>query len=241
MKFSHIKNRQKGLWYLLPFSIREKLEAPNRYDARKELEIILKDFKDKKISVLDAGAGDCFAKRFFVGVNHKYTAMDLVGDDLDVIGDVQNTPFKENTFDMVLSLEVLEYVPSPQKMFMEFFRVLRNGGVLLLSAPLLSAGFHNDLHRFTYPALKAMLEIAGFKVKKISPMGGYFRMLGWQISKLSYFIKKPKNKMFWPFYYLIKIPVGLIFSIIIPLFFFHIDWIDKEKNATCGYVVVAIK
>ena len=248
MKFLHTKNKQKGLWYLLPFSIREKLEAPNRYDVRKELEIILKNFKDKELSVLDAGAGDCFAKRFFTGTNHKYTAMDFADGDsvvdpkkLDVIGDVQDMPFKENTFDIILSLEVLEYVPSPQKMLKESFKVLRKGGILLLSAPLLSAGFHNDLHRFTHPTLKTMFEDAGFKVEKIRHVGGYYRMLGWQISKLSYRIKKPKNKFLWPFYYIVKIPIGLIFQIIIPLLLFHLDWLDKEKNATCGYVVVAKK
>ncbi len=240
--------KSKGLWYLLPFSIREKLESPNRYDVRKELEKILSNRKDVELSVLDAGAGDCFTKKFFTGTSYKYTAMDLENsetvvnpENIDVIGDVQDMPFGENEFDLVLSLEVLEYIASPQKMFNEIFRVLKDNGILLLSAPLLSSGFHKDLYRFTEPALKSLIESAGFTIKKIRPVGGYYRMIGWHISRLSYVVKKPSNILFLPFYYLIKIPVGLIFQIIIPFMLFHLDWLDKNKTETCGYVVVAVK
>ena len=239
--------QKKGLWYLLPFSIREKLEAPNRYDVRKELEIILNDFGGKKIEILDAGAGDCFAKRFFTGENYKYTAMDFSDGcavdnplKLDVFGDVQNIPFENNKFDLVLCLEVLEYASDPQKAVSELFRVLKKNGVLLVSMPLM-VGFHNDLYRFTPPALKLLIERAGFKIKKIKSVGGFYRLLGWQIAKLGYRGGKPKNKFFWPFYYIIKISMGLIFQIIIPFFLFHLDWLDKEKTETFGYIVVASK
>ena len=238
-----MSKKTKGVWYLLPFSIREKLEAPNRYDVRKELEIILKNSKDKELSVLDAGAGDCFAKRFFTGPNHKYTAMDLDNNEAesDIVGDIQKMLFEKNKFDLVLCLEVLEHIPEPQLALKEIFRVLKKEGVLLLSVPLMVVGFHNDFYRFTHLSLKMILEDAGFKIKKIRPVGGYFRMLGWQISKLSYLIKKPKNKIFWLFYYAVKIPIGLVFQIIIPFILFHLDWLDKEKTETCGYVVVAVK
>ena len=105
----------------------------------------------------------------------------------------------------------------------------------------MSVGYHNDFYRFAPPALRIMLEAAGFKVNEIKPVGGYYRMLGWQISKLSYKVKKPRSKILWPFYYLVKIPIGLIFQIIIPLLLFYLDGLDKEKKETCGYVVIAAK
>lgn len=228
--------------------MREKLEAPNRYDVRKELEGILEDVRDKQLAVLDAGAGDCFTKRFFVGTKHKYTAMDLVDGEavsnpfeLDIFGDIQNMPFENDNFDLVLCLEVLEHIPEPELALEEIFRVLKKRGILLLSAPLMSVGFHKDFYRFTPPTFKKMLETAGFQVKKIKAVGGYYRMLGWQISKISYLVKKPKSEFLWLFYYLIKIPIGLIFQIIIPLILFHLDWLDKKKTETCGYMVVAAK
>ena len=238
--------KSKGIWYLLPLSVREKVEAPYRYEVKKEIEIIFNNIGDKKIYILDAGAGDCFAKKLFVG--HKYLAMDIKENEiitakkeLDVVGDIQNMPFQRETFDMILCLEVLEHVVNPQAALKECFRVLKRDGILLMSVPLMAVGFHDDFYRFSSSALKIILEKAGFKIKKMNPTGGYFRMLGWQISKLSYMVRKPQNKIFWPFYYMVKIPVGLVFQIVIPLCLFYLDWFDKKKNETCGYMVVANK
>lgn len=240
MKYS-LNNK---MWNLLPFSIREKLEAPNRYEARKEIKKILKEFKDKKISVLDAGAGDCFVEELFTG--HKYVAMDieqnkLAKRELDFIGSVENMPFQKESFNMVLLLEVLEHIENYELALKEIFKILKEKGVLLLTVPLMSVGFHNDFFRFTPLILEKILNNIGFEMKKLVSVGGYYRMLGWQISKFSGRVKKPKNKIFWPAYYLIKIPVGLIFQIIIPFILFHLDWLDKEKTETCGYLVVAVK
>lgn len=232
------------MWNLLPFSIREKLEAPNRYEVRREIKNILKKIGGEKVSVLDVGAGDCFAEDFFIG--NEYVAMDVIKNsaskrELDIMGSIENAPFKNETFDMILCLEVLEHIRNYQLALKEIYRILKEKKVLLLTIPLMSVGFHNDFYRFTPLAIKKELENAGLKIEKIIPVGGYFRMLGWQISKISYLIKKPKNKFFWPFYYLIKIPIGLIFQIIIPLVLFHLDWLDKDKKETCGYLVVALK
>ena len=228
----------------MPFSIREKLESPNRYEARKEIKDILKNFKNRRISILDAGAGDCFAEKFFNG--YEYVAMDIEKNkesqrDLDVIGSIEKIPFPDKKFDVVLCLEVLEHVENYQSALNEIFRVLKKEGILLLTVPLMSVGFHNDFYRFTPLAIKNLFAKTGFKIDKINPIGGYFRMLGWQISKISYLIKKPENKLFFIPYYLIKIPIGLIFQIIIPLILFHLDWLDKDKNETCGYLILAKK
>lgn len=229
----------KGLWYILPDSIREKLEAPHRYNIRKEIDIVLDRFGDKKLSILDVGAGDCFAKEFFAG--HKYTAMDITrGECIDIIGDVQNMPFDNNTFDLVLCSEVLEYILSTQKALNDIYRVLKERGVLLMSTPFM-VGSDEDIYRFTPSDLKKILKDTGFKVQKIKPIGGRYRMFGWQISKISYKIRKPKSKLLWPLYYLVKIPIGLIFQIIIPFLLFYIDSLDRKKIETCGYVTIASK
>ena len=40
--------KSKGIWYLLPLSVREKVEAPYRYEVKKEIEIIFNNIGDKK-------------------------------------------------------------------------------------------------------------------------------------------------------------------------------------------------
>lgn len=44
-------------------------------------------------------------------------------------------PFESNTFDMITSFETLEHVESHENMIKEFKRVLRPGGLLILSSP----------------------------------------------------------------------------------------------------------
>ena len=47
--------------------------------------------------------------------------------------DAQDLPFDDDTFDAVTCLEALEFTPDPQKVLLELVRVLRPGGVLLVT------------------------------------------------------------------------------------------------------------
>lgn len=54
---------------------------------------------------------------------------------LPVQADAQNIPFRENSFDQVLCLMVLEHVTDPLLLLQEISRVLEPGGRLILSVP----------------------------------------------------------------------------------------------------------
>lgn len=226
-------------WKILPYSIREKLEAPYRLDARLAIKNVLWEKGENRLRVLDDGCGDCFAKSWFNG--HEYTGIDASDYGVNAVGDVERIDFENEHFDFALCLEVLEHVKRPDEAVRELNRVLKKGGHAVISTPLLSAGFHSDFRRWSPPGLQIMLENAGFKTISITPIGGYCRMLGFQISKISYWIKKPQKKIFWPLYYLIKIPVGLVFQILIPLILFYLDRLDREKHDTSGYISIISK
>ena len=51
------------------------------------------------------------------------------------IEDIRNLPFEDRSFDIVFTLDVLEHVQNVQKGISEIFRVLKPGGVLILSGP----------------------------------------------------------------------------------------------------------
>jgi SAM-dependent methyltransferase len=57
----------------------------------------------------------------------------------EVAVDIQAIKFPDQTFDAVICHNVIEHVPDDRKALSEFFRVLRPGGVALLSAPLIDA------------------------------------------------------------------------------------------------------
>ena len=111
--------------------------------------------------VLDVGTGTgrlpralCFQPRFrghVVGVDLSRRMLAFAArlnrpyaDRVTLIWqDARSLPFPENTFDAVTSLEMLEFTPNPRAVLQEMARVLRPGGVLLVTnrvgrdAPLL--------------------------------------------------------------------------------------------------------
>ncbi|HTT67041.1 MAG TPA: class I SAM-dependent methyltransferase [Gemmatimonadales bacterium] len=89
-------------------------------------------------AVLDIGCRDGGLRRFLPpGV--RYQGMDITpefaGPDI-VVRDVSDgIPFPDASFDHVFCIEVLEHVPNPYGALREMHRVLRPGGVLVLSVP----------------------------------------------------------------------------------------------------------
>jgi 2-polyprenyl-3-methyl-5-hydroxy-6-metoxy-1,4-benzoquinol methylase len=52
-----------------------------------------------------------------------------------IVADIQDLPFSDNSFDVVVSLETLEHVPDPDKGLVELVRVTKPGGKLVISTP----------------------------------------------------------------------------------------------------------
>jgi arsenite methyltransferase len=102
--------------------------------------------------VLDLGSGagnDCFVARALVGETGKVTGLDMTEPMVSkarqnceklkfknvefVLGDIEEMPFKEMMFDVVISNCVLNLVPDKTKAFSEIFRVLKPGGHFCIS------------------------------------------------------------------------------------------------------------
>jgi ubiquinone/menaquinone biosynthesis C-methylase UbiE len=52
-----------------------------------------------------------------------------------LVSDIENIPFPSNYFDKVLCSEVFEHILRPKKAIEEIFRVLKPGGILVISTP----------------------------------------------------------------------------------------------------------
>lgn len=92
--------------------------------------------------VLNAGCGFGWVGK------HNPRGIEVIGIDLDeaklktakkyevvVKGDVCHLPFKNSSFDGVLASHILEHVPEDLKAMKEFYRVLREGGILIAESP----------------------------------------------------------------------------------------------------------
>jgi SAM-dependent methyltransferase len=78
---------------------------------------------------------------------------------VDVVGDAHTLPFKNEEFDTVVCVEVLEHLHTPQVAIDEMRRVLRKGGTLLLTTRFIQA-IHDapgDYYRFTKYGLAHLL------------------------------------------------------------------------------------
>ena len=99
---------------------------------------------------------------------------------VDVWGDALALPIAAASFETVLCSEVLEHVPEPSALFAEAARVLRPGGVLLLTTPQVW-GLHEepwDFFRYTKYGLAHLARKNGFAVVEVRPTCGTWAMVG---------------------------------------------------------------
>ncbi len=92
-------------------------------------------FRDK-LNVLHIAPEQSFYKRFKLLDNLKYYTADLESPLAEYKCDIQNMPFDNELFDIVLCNHVLEHVDNDKKALKEIHRVLRNGGFAILLSPV---------------------------------------------------------------------------------------------------------
>lgn len=231
---------------LLPRSMRERADG-SRYLIRRFLDQAALELP-AGARVLDAGAGNGRYRPLFD--RQRYIAADLcrvAGKNyrrIDVITDLVQPGLREGSLDAVVSIQVLEHIREPQRFLVEMGKLLKPEGALYLTCPL-NWGVHeapHDFYRFTPYALEDLLRGAGLEVKSIEPMGGYFCLLGKILSRLPFQLEKPtrgtiKKFLFWLSFIVLK----EVFHYWIPYFLVHLDFLDRKKDFTLGYLCHATK
>jgi SAM-dependent methyltransferase len=125
------------------------------------------------LEVLDAGCGVGYGAEMIaragasrvVGVDLApeaiATASERVGEVADFqVGDLQDLPFAEGSFDLVVCFEVLEHLEDPEPAITALKGVLRDGGLLIVSSPnrgVYPPGNPHHLHEFTVEELRDAL------------------------------------------------------------------------------------
>jgi len=136
---------------------------------------------------LDAGSGRAPYKAELRARGVEVVSIDIQdrGGGIDHIADIQDMPvIASESMDSVICTEVLEHVPRPRDALRELARVLKPGGMLVLSVPHLSPIHEapHDYFRYTRYGLRSLLESAGFEVVQMDAKGGLFAFLSHGVS-----------------------------------------------------------
>lgn len=91
-----------------------------------------------------------------------------------LVADAQTLPIADGTFDLVVSLDVMEHLENDAIAAKEVFRVLKPGGLLVMTVPsyMLLWGDHDEMYlhkrRYRLPQVRVLVEGAGFQMRKLS-------------------------------------------------------------------------
>jgi len=167
----------------------------NMYDLRKRLSVVydeMIDFDITDLKLLDAGCGTGWFSKYAVDLGAEVTSLDLGPNLLAevskkcmstlVVGSILDLPFADNTFDVVVSSEVIEHVPNPIKAIEELYRVTKPSGTLVVTTPnkfwFFSLWIANKLKLRPYDGLENWLswrdlrrKFDSFKPKEIEMIG----------------------------------------------------------------------
>ena len=199
--------------------------------------------------VLDVGAGPCKYKPLFNHCDYKaqdfcaYEGPDLRYGSIDFVGDIQNIPVPDESFDAILCTEVFEHIPRPDLALGEFARILRHEGQLFLTAPQGSSIHMAPYHYyggFTPHWYKHFLTEAGFRLDSCRPNGRFFRLYGQESQRFIDLLKPATlwlRVLVWP----IRAMLAIWFKGLAPLVCAWLDPMDKTEAHTVGYFVKATK
>jgi ubiquinone/menaquinone biosynthesis C-methylase UbiE len=149
--------------------------------------------------ILDAGAGECQWKHACAHLD--YVSQDFAqyqggGDGkglqcqtwdvskIDIVCDITDIPEPRQSFDIILCSEVLDHVPEPAEAVRELNRLLKPGGVFLLTESF--CGLTNQSPYFFYTGLSQYWykeHLKGYEVQ-IQYNGNYYEWMAQEIRRM---------------------------------------------------------
>lgn len=107
-----------------------------------------------------------------------YYSLDIIPQPgVDIVGDIHNLDWAGSFFDTILATEVLEHLHTPSQAISEMLRLLRPGGLCIVSTRFFHP-YHpdpEDYFRFTSKGLQHLF--SNFSHVEVQPLGNKFHSL----------------------------------------------------------------
>jgi SAM-dependent methyltransferase len=185
-------------------------------------------------AVIDYGCGNMPYRPLFEKQGIRYLGYDLPTNDLanGFLTTDGRLPLENDTFQLVLSSQVLEHVPDPILYLSEARRVLHDGGWLALSTHGIWK-YHPDPHdlwRWTSDGLQQLIIKSGFAIENFTGLVG-LPAAGVQLLQDGLYPRVPRP---------LKTPFVRLCQLIMQLL--DRRWPTEAKNKdACVYLVLAVK
>lgn len=190
--------------------------------------------------VLDVGCGDKPYRTWFGKVS-EYIGLDVLhGPNVDVVvADGDPWPLPDNNYDTVFSTQVIEHVGNLELTLAQMSRVLKEGGVIILSFPFLYNvhGAPYDHRRFTHYGAEKLLP--DYEIVHLETQGGIgstlvILFLNWIDTALSStrLTKLLKGLL---------LPIFIPLSLVLNLAGLAFDHLDRTKMFYSNVLLVARK
>jgi SAM-dependent methyltransferase len=101
------------------------------------LKDVIRGLQPKTLKMLHF-APEPFFRRLLSSHFGSYETADLEGVNVNHKVDMQNLPFRDQTYDFVFASHVLEHIPNDEQAISEVRRVLRPNGVAILPVPIVA-------------------------------------------------------------------------------------------------------
>ena len=193
--------------------------------------------------ILDVGCGNKPYEPLFNTTPENYIGCDIVQSSehkVDVLCKATNIDAEDNFFDTAFSTQVMEHVDNSDLMMSECNRVLKPGGIFILSVPLCWELHEEpyDFFRFTKYGLKELCDRNNFEVLEIIPNGGKWAAIMQMNINMVYSTFKRKNLFIKGLKFLF---INLHLTELINRIAIKIDKRFFDPLLTLNYVLVAKK
>lgn len=152
----------------------------NDFYIREFVQDVLASDDVPKGLLLDLGCGRRPYEKLCKESKRPSIAVDIHSSSLaNIIADACNLPFEHGAFECILCSEVIEHIDDYDKAIGEMSRLLKPGGILLITWPFIY-GMHDfpaDHNRFSEFAMEKNLKRHGFAIIQIRRRGDFFSVL----------------------------------------------------------------
>ncbi len=219
-----------------------------------------------KGTLLDVGCGSSPFQNYFLNHIEKYLKHEhpeAVKENIkyDFLSELPKVNAPDSSIDTVISFSVLEHVSEPFETLKEFKRILKPGGIFIISVPQYWH-LHEEPHdylRFTKYILKQKINTLGFEIVYMNGIGKSFALVGQAFCNaiiLLFDLNHVKNIFNFlsgkkipdvgksVLYAIYKSPLILLSIILIPIIntlFLILDKTLGSPRDTIGYFVIARK